>query len=197
MNSLIYYGSPISPWGHLMANRLDEWLTGSDIPYEIKIVKLPELFALNGNPPVNKRSAAKLNYRLQELRRWKKMLGYTNMKEAPKFFPFDMSLASKVVIVSPLKEQFRVLRLLSQACWELDMDMANPEQIAEVLESNGYDAQHILLKAREDKAEEIYSAHTQDAIDHLVFGVPTLRIGDQIFWGQDRLDMAKTFWHES
>ena len=34
-------------------------------------------------------------------------------------------------------------------------------------------------------------ANTDEALDHGVFGVPTLRVGDQLFWGNDATPMAE------
>jgi 2-hydroxychromene-2-carboxylate isomerase len=36
-------------------------------------------------------------------------------------------------------------------------------------------------------------AQTQEAIDKGVFGVPTLLIDDQIFWGADAMDFARAY----
>jgi 2-hydroxychromene-2-carboxylate isomerase len=35
-----------------------------------------------------------------------------------------------------------------------------------------------------------YHANTEAAIAAGVFGVPTFQIGDELFWGQDRLDFV-------
>lgn len=34
-------------------------------------------------------------------------------------------------------------------------------------------------------------AVTQEAVERGVFGAPTMFVGDQMFWGQDRLDFVR------
>jgi DSBA-like thioredoxin domain len=48
-----------------------------------------------------------------------------------------------------------------------------------------------LVEAPETKAA--LRANTEEAIAARLFGVPTLRIGDESFWGLDALPMARAF----
>jgi 2-hydroxychromene-2-carboxylate isomerase len=48
-----------------------------------------------------------------------------------------------------------------------------------------------VLKGIEMKSvKDALRAGTDDALAHGVFGVPTIRVGDQLFWGDDRLEEA-------
>jgi 2-hydroxychromene-2-carboxylate isomerase len=39
--------------------------------------------------------------------------------------------------------------------------------------------------------QAIYKANTQEAIDRSVFGSPTYFVGDDMFYGQDHLDLVE------
>ena len=46
-------------------------------------------------------------------------------------------------------------------------------------------------RADGDEAAASYESNTQDAIAAGVFGSPTYRIGDELFFGQDRLEFVQ------
>ena len=64
--------------------------------------------------------------------------------------------------------------------------MTGTEDIRAALAANGFDpavADRGMLMAA-----ETYAANLEDAVAAGVFGVPFFVVGDQRFWGQDRLD---------
>ena len=58
--------------------------------------------------------------------------------------------------------------------------------VKDILAQNGFDpaiADKYMLMAA-----ETYASNLEEAVARGVFGVPSYVVGDQIFWGQDRLD---------
>ena len=54
----------------------------------------------------------------------------------------------------------------------------------------GKDPDKTIARAHEADIEERLSADTRFAIDSGMFGSPSFRVGDELFWGDDRLEDA-------
>ena len=73
----------------------------------------------------------------------------------------------------------------SRAVWAEDRDIADDAVVRDVLNAHGFDP------ALADKgllaAMETLERNTDEALRRGVFGAPTYVVGDELFWGQDRL----------
>ena len=69
--------------------------------------------------------------------------------------------------------------------------MNDPATAAEALRKAGFDARALVALASEQTTKDALKAATQEAIDRGVLGAPTFFVGDQMFWGQDRMDFVK------
>ena len=49
----------------------------------------------------------------------------------------------------------------------------------------------MLALCNDAATKDALKAATQEAVDRGVFGAPTFFVGDQMFWGQDRMDFVK------
>ena len=59
--------------------------------------------------------------------------------------------------------------------------------IAEVMDAKGFDAVTLMARAQEPAAKDALATNTQAAVARGVFGVPTFFVGDEMFWGKERL----------
>ncbi len=187
----VFYTSPLSPWALMMMEGYLNFCEESGINFRVRVVNLGKLFSLNGNPPLKERSAGKLNYRLQEIGRWKRYFGYGWMKDEPRYFPFDMGLSSRVIVMAEESEKAKLAMVLARGCWGEDLNLADEEEVRGLLDRGGYDGEGMVARAKTAEAEQRYEEDTEEAISRLVFGVPTIRIGDELYWGQDRWEWAK------
>jgi 2-hydroxychromene-2-carboxylate isomerase len=71
-----------------------------------------------------------------------------------------------------------------------DRDVDTPEVATEVLERLGLPAAQILEAAVSDENRQRLRAATQSARERGIFGAPTFFVGDDMYWGNDRLDDA-------
>ena len=78
-----------------------------------------------------------------------------------------------------------------RAIWVDARNMNDPATVGEVLQQAGFDAQAVLALTADAQVKEQLKAATQEAVARGVFGAPTFFVGDQMFWGQDRLDFVK------
>ncbi|WP_185268863.1 2-hydroxychromene-2-carboxylate isomerase [Halopseudomonas xiamenensis] len=78
-----------------------------------------------------------------------------------------------------------------QAMWVDGKDMGNPEVLAEVLAGAGFDTAELLQKLNDPAVKDRLRQITEQAIERGVFGAPTMFVGDEMFFGQDRLDFVE------
>ena len=143
----------------------------------VKPVDFGVIFPQSGGLPLPKRAPQRQAYRLMELKRWKAHLGIPLVVK-PKHFPVDASAAAHLICAAPAEKRMAVAGDFLAALWKDDRNLADPEVVAEI------GARHGVRGG--DKAA--FERFTQEALGRGVFGAPSYVLGDEIFWGQDRLD---------
>lgn len=72
----------------------------------------------------------------------------------------------------------------------LDQDINQPESIAALLTELGLPAADIVERAHAESAKTPLRQQTEQARSRGIFGAPTFFVGNEMFWGNDRLDDA-------
>lgn len=189
-----YYASLNSPWTHLGAARIEALAAKFGATLRIWPVDFGTVFAGSGGLPLPKRSPQRQAYRLMELRRWREFLSVPINIE-PKFFPSSEALTAPCVIA--LRETqgdapaIRLAHRVLKAVWQDEVNPANPAALARLIGECGLDADTVMKLGAEPRWTERRNADTQAALARGVFGAPSYVIGDEIFWGQDRLDFVE------
>ncbi|MFC3125411.1 2-hydroxychromene-2-carboxylate isomerase [Pseudoroseomonas globiformis] len=189
-----YFVSLNSPWTHLGAARLEAMVTRHGATLRIYPVAFSTIFSASGGLPLPKRSPQRQAYRLQELARWRDHLGIS-IHLRPRFFPSDEGLAARCVIAAretigdgpAVALAHRVLRAL----WEEERDPGEREVLATLIGEVGLSATSLLALAAQERWAEQRVLDTQSALARGVFGAPSYVIGEDIFWGQDRLEFLE------
>lgn len=78
-----------------------------------------------------------------------------------------------------------------KAIWVDALNLGDPAVVGQVLVAAGFDPQALLALTAEPDVKERLKATTEEAVARGVFGAPTFFVGDQMFWGQDRLDFVR------
>ena len=190
MKTIDYYLSPMSPWSYLGHERLTQIARKHRVTINVKPVDFGRIFPLSGGLPLAKRAPQRQKYRFMELERWRDYLGVPLTIE-PKYFPYDASLASRVIVAARRHGEETAMRLtgaLMTACWAEERNMAGETALSDVIAAQGLDAGSVLAMAKSGKTQADYDALTEEAIQRDVFGAPTYAVSGKLFWGQDRLD---------
>jgi 2-hydroxychromene-2-carboxylate isomerase len=190
MKSIDYYFSPTSPWTYLGHARLVDVAKRHGVFIQVKPVDFGRVFSVSGGLPLTKRAPQRQAYRFMELKRWREHLGVPLTLE-PKYFPYDASLASRVIVAADGTGAGFGMRLagaILKACWAEDRNMADDREIADVCEEQGLPPGRLIAAALSDEFRKRYDAFTDEAIARNVFGAPTYAYEGELFWGQDRLD---------
>jgi 2-hydroxychromene-2-carboxylate isomerase len=121
----------------------------------------------------------------------------------PSRFPIKTSSALRAVLAAgsatnpddPGASREQAQRAISQAImrayWERDEDISNREVLASIASSAGFDGSALLEIAYATTTREELAAITEKAIARGVFGAPTFFVGNEMFWGKDRLDFVE------
>ena len=75
--------------------------------------------------------------------------------------------------------------------WHDGRNLGDPAELRAVLAAAGLDADRFAARIAEEPVKERLKAYTEAAIAREVFGAPTFFVGDEMFFGQDRLDFVE------
>jgi 2-hydroxychromene-2-carboxylate isomerase len=189
-----YYVSLNSPWTHLGAARFEAMVARHGATARVYPVDFGTIFPASGGLPLPKRSPQRQAYRLVELERWRAFLGVP-IHIKPRFFPANEALSTQCVIAvretigdaPAIALAHRVLRAL----WEEEKDPGDPATLAALIGETGLDATAVQALGAEERWAERRRLDTEAALARGVFGAPSYVIGEEIFWGQDRLDFVE------
>ncbi len=109
----------------------------------------------------------------------------------PSQFPRNGLLAARVACrfaSEPWLPAF--VRAVYRANFAEDHDIAEPQVIAECLSFANVAPESILTEAQSPEAKERLREQTSEAGRRGIFGAPTFAIGEELFWGNDRLEQA-------
>lgn len=78
-----------------------------------------------------------------------------------------------------------------RAMWATPCNLGDAEVLAATLQRAGFDAEALLALASDPEVKARLVANTDEAVARGVFGAPTVFVGEQMFFGQDRLDFVR------
>lgn len=181
-----FYFDPISPYAWLASTRLEEIEQQTGAQIIAKPILFAGLLKAHGNigPAEIK---AKRTYTFRDVMRRANALGLA-MESVPSH-PFNPLLALRVCTVFDHVAERRQLALaLLNAGWSEGCDIASEASVRSIVESCGLDADLAITAAHDPIIKQALIDNTNAAIALGIFGVPTFRIDEDIFWGEDRID---------
>ena len=186
------YFTPISPWAYLGMARFRKIVTKTGASASWRPVDIGRVFGTVGAVPVGKRPLPKQANRLQELARWREYLGLP-LNLHPKFFPVNPDPACRLIAAAILQGEDGAA--LSEAClnavWSEERDLADAPTLASIADECGLNGARLVSLSEQPEAMALIGQYTDDAISKGVIGSPCYVIGDQVYFGQDRLDFVE------
>jgi 2-hydroxychromene-2-carboxylate isomerase len=82
------------------------------------------------------------------------------------------------------------VQTIFEALWVQQKNLGKPEVVAEVLSAAGFDPTEFERLVNDDAAKERLKSTTEEAVKRGVFGAPTFFVGQEMHFGQDRLDFV-------
>ena len=109
-------------------------------------------------------------------------------------FPINTLLLMRGAVGMQLRDPERFAdycAAMFQAIWVESLDMNDAGVVGQALHRAGFEPQSLLALTQEPDVKAALKAATEEAVARGVFGAPTFFVGDQMFWGQDRIDFLK------
>ncbi len=188
MRQIDYYFAPMSPFTYLAGAGLEDIAVRHGATIRYIPIDAPALFPRTGGQALADRHPSRKAYRLQELRRQSKKRGVPLNMQAP-FFPVNPAPACYAILAAAKVgggDLAGLVRAFPRAVWAEDRNIADDDVVRDLLAAHGFDPtiadKHMLFAA------ETYMANLEEAVARGVFGVPFYIVGDERFWGQDRLE---------
>ena len=193
MKKILYFYSVASRFAYLGNKRLTE----ISKKYSVEIIEKPidlvgKVFVATGGVPVPQRHISRQNYRLLELKRWGEFLNI-KINQKPKFFPPKDPHTPALFCIASIDMGIKIefgMKVLEQL-WAQENDISNLETLKLIANDLKINFEDLNKLAMSDKIKNIYEANTQEAINMNIFGVPTYIYNNEMFWGQDRLELLE------
>jgi 2-hydroxychromene-2-carboxylate isomerase len=132
----------------------------------------------------------KLRYLLHDCQRWAKRYGVPF--HAPSRFPINTVKALRLCLQAEARGRQPELALsLFRAYWGEDADISDDTTLTGLCEAAGLPGAELLLGCADPAIKAALKEHTDEAVRRGVFGAPAIFIGDELFWGNDRLDFVE------
>ncbi|ROR34555.1 2-hydroxychromene-2-carboxylate isomerase [Inmirania thermothiophila] len=189
MTVIDFFFSPVSPWTYLGMPRLRRIGEAARAEVRYRPVDLGPIFATVEVKPLPQRPEPLKRYRLQDLARTAEFLRMPLVVE-PRFFPTDPMPACRVIAqaVAEGREVGELAERIMAACWVEERDIADWDTLAQIGNACRLDGPGLIERARRPETARMIAANTEEAIRRGVIGSPCYLLGEEIFFGQDRLD---------
>jgi 2-hydroxychromene-2-carboxylate isomerase len=143
--------------------------------------------ATGNRPPATVKAKGK--YLFTDARRWADHYSIPYAMN-PKF-PQNTIKALRLALVAQQQGVFELLHQpLFDAMWAEQQDLNDESVLAGIVTDAGLSADEILQKIAADDIKDELKANTTEAISRGVFGAPTFFVGEEMFFGNDRLDFV-------
>jgi 2-hydroxychromene-2-carboxylate isomerase len=182
------FGSPTTYLAHTQLPRMARD-TGAQLIY--KPMLLGGVFKATGNAsPVS--VPAKGRWMGQDIARWATHYGVPfNFNP---HFPINTLTLMRGAMGLQMRqpEAFdRYVDAVFNAMWVQPRNLGDADELAAVIASAGLDAQAFTALVADPEVKAALVAQTEAAVSRGVFGAPTCFVGDEMFFGQDRLEFVR------
>ena len=191
MKSVEFYFDLGSPYSYLAYYRLLKMAEQQEIQIVYKPILLGGVFKATGNrSPIE--IPVKGAFSILDMQRWAEYY-HIPMQMNPHFPMNTLTLMRILTGVQLLHlEKFeQVLKLLFDAMFGTPQNLNEPAVLAEVLKPSGFSVEDIMSMVQSEVVKQKLITETEQAIQRGIFGAPTFFVGDEMYWGQDRLHFVE------
>ncbi len=191
MKSVDFYFDFGSPTAYLAATQLPHICADTGAALVWKPILLGGVFQATGNRSPAE-VPAKGSYMDEDLKRFARR--YQVPYRHNPHFPINTLLLMRGATGLQLREPARFgayVDAVFHAIWVEPRNLNDPAVVGAVLQGAGFDPAALLALANAQETKDLLKSNTQAAIERGLFGAPTMFVGDEMFWGQDRLDFVR------
>lgn len=145
--------------------------------------------ATNNQPPfvAFANVKGKLDYGRIEMQRFMRKHGIDRFKMNP-HFPLNSLLMMRGALVAEADGRLsEYITSGEKLMWEQGLKLDDPEVFAEAWSANGFDGPELLERTQDPTIKSKLIENTNVAVERGVFGIPTMFVGSEMFFGKDSL----------
>jgi 2-hydroxychromene-2-carboxylate isomerase len=176
-----------SCYAYLSVMRIDKLAAEAGVevrwrPFSVRALMTEKGYSLRTQP-------TKMTYIFRDVERRARLHGIPF--EKPPIWPTDPDqLANRVGIVAFYQGWGREYTLTSFEKWFEGQALGADDSLRTIIHSHGKDPDEVISLANSSETRAQYDRETDAARQLGVFGSPTFVVGQEIFWGDDRLEEA-------
>ncbi len=181
-----------STYSYLSASRIEDVTAAAGVPVLWEPFLLGPVFAEQGwdDSPFNV-YPAKGRYMWRDVERLcaKYRIPFTR----PSRFPRNGLLAARIACLAKVTSEHwlpEFVRAVFRANFAEDRDIGDAAEIRSILDSLGQPGAQLVEQARAPGNKRRLREQTQRAKELGIFGAPSFMVGEELFWGNDRLEDA-------
>ncbi len=181
------------PWAYLGSHRAESYFKDLGVEVDFRPVHLRRLVepGVGKAPELGPRKTSNM---ANDIRHWAEALGAQFDPRGRAFYKSDTSLALRCALVAKDLGRFREFHYPAyRARWAEARDVSTEEVLRELLKGAGLSPDEVIARAKTPELEERLTRDTEAAIARGVFGVPTIFVGDEMFWGNDRFELVRFY----
>jgi 2-hydroxychromene-2-carboxylate isomerase len=189
----------VSPNAYLVWQPLRALAARQGAQIKITPAFLGGMHKLTGNAPPFIRDAevkGKNAYAKLEMQRFIEKHGFHRFKMNPKF-PFNSVNLLRMLVSLSGDDQIKFIDAMTHALWEEGLDVTDAAAVAAVLTKAGFDAEALAEKAQDPAIKQALIDNTERAVERGTFGIPTFYIGEEMFFGKERLGQIEEMLEKS
>jgi 2-hydroxychromene-2-carboxylate isomerase len=184
---LFDFGSPNAYLAELVLPAIEK-RTGAKFQY-VPILLGGVFKATNNKSPFDSLRGIKNKpeYNALEMQRFIRRHNITTFKQNP-YFPVNTLTLMRAAVAAQFEDVFeQYFRAAFHHMWVEPKKMDDLEVSRQAFISSGIDIDRLYLRAQQDDVKRKLIDLTTEAVNRGVFGSPTFFVGDEMFFGKDRL----------
>ena len=187
-NTVEFFYDYASPFSYLADCRLPDIAQrrGARVVYRPAILGVLIVESGNQAPPT---VPAKMKYMNADMRRWADHLRVP-FAPNPAFPVRSITLMRAALIAQDTGVFDRFHPAMWRAMWVDRANLGDNEVLGRTLADAGLDARAILKSTQDDAVKARLKANCDEALARGAFGLPTFFVGNEMFFGNDRLDFV-------
>lgn len=181
------FGSPNAYLSHLIIPKIEQ-RTG--VKFEYVPILLGGIFKLTNNrSPIEAFGEVrnKLPYERLETQRFIKRHAIRNYEFNPHFPVKTIALMRGAIAAQRLDVFDRYVDEMFRHMWAQPKKMDDPEVFRAALRESGFDAAEMIALTQDQAIKEQLLTNTARSVERGAFGAPTFFVGDEMFFGKERL----------
>jgi 2-hydroxychromene-2-carboxylate isomerase len=190
MGALEFWYDFASPYSWIAAERIDGLATAAGVAVRWRPFIIGPILRLRpDNPsPVQNATPAQRAYRRRDVERLCAKYGLP--LRWPTSYPRNGLLGARLARAVSDDLRPTLSRAIYRANFVDDREISDATVMQEVLAARGHDAEALLAAGLTENNKRGLIADVDEAMTHGIFGAPSFLIGNELFWGNDRLELA-------